>query len=137
MKTNIFKSTVLAVGLLGLFSCSENFLDSDPITDVTDSNFYLNEKDCNRALVGCYDALRSVWDAGIAFPVASEVMSDDCFGGTGKGDGKAYKMLNDFNKSTDAGNVNQFNDTWIGYYKAIYRYNKLLSKLPFLSIIIF
>lgn len=129
MKTNIFKSTVLAVGLLGLFSCSENFLDSDPITDVTDSNFYLNEKDCNRALVGCYDALRSVWDAGIAFPVASEVMSDDCFGGTGKGDGKAYKMLNDFNKSTDAGNVNQFNDTWIGYYKAIYRYNKLLSKL--------
>ncbi|WP_321439112.1 RagB/SusD family nutrient uptake outer membrane protein [uncultured Bacteroides sp.] len=134
MKTNIFKSAVLAVGLLGFISCSDNFLNSDPITDVTEDNFYLNEKDFNRALVGCYDALRTIWDDGVAFPIASEIMSDDCFGGTGKGDGKAYKMLNNFNILTDAGNVNQFNNTWISYYKAIYRYNKLLSKLDKASV---
>lgn len=129
MKKNIVKRAVVAMGFFGLLACSDSFLDVNPITDLTEDSFYLNAKDAERALVGCYDGFRTLWDDGIAFPTASEIMSDNCFGGTGKGDGSSYKMLNNLDKATDPGNDDQFNQTWINYYEAIYRLNKFLSKL--------
>lgn len=130
MKTNTIEKWMLVMGFAGLTACADSFLDVNPITDLTEDSFYLNAKDAERALVGCYDGFRGVWEEGVAFPVASEILSDNCFGGTGKGDGNSYKMLNNFDKATDPGNDDVYNTTWINYYKAIYRINKFLTKLP-------
>lgn len=109
-------------------ACSD-FLDSEPITSVTDVNFYKTPDDAYKALVGAYDGLQRVWSEGIALPVAAEVMSDNTFGGTGNSDGFGYQMMDEFDKSRASAEQNMFNMNWIAYYKAVYRCNVLLGKL--------
>ena len=84
---NKFKLYTLALGLLSLGACQDSFLETEPLTEVTDANFYKTPDDAYKALVGCYDGLHLIWGSGISFPVASEVLSDNAFGGTGNADG--------------------------------------------------
>lgn len=127
MKAIKILSLALSLAILG--ACSESFLDSDPLTERTDVNFYKTTGDAWTALVGCYDGLQRVWGGGISFPVASEVFSDNCFGGTGAGDGYGYQMIDEFDKDRSASDRNLFENNWSDYYAAIFRVNMLLSKM--------
>ncbi len=113
-----------------LCSCLDSFLDTDSKTSVTDENFYKTPEDAEMALVGCYDGYqRTVSDGGIAFYFASEILSDNCFGGTGSGDTREYQVLDRFDISEFPSNADLFNVTWKSYYAGIYRCNMLLSRL--------
>ena len=127
MKT--IKIYILALTLLTIGACQKDFLETEQKTSVTEENFYKSPDDAYKALVGCYDGLQRVWADGISFPVASEVMSDNCFGGTGNSDGFGYQMLDEFDKLRSPSDMNLFGANWGAYYKAIYRCNMLLSKL--------
>src|SRR5215203_2327918 len=96
---NALKIYVFAFALLAMGGCKKSFLDTEPITSVTDENFYKTPNDAFKALVGCYDGLQVVWSEGVALPVAAEVMSDNTFGGTGASDGFGYQMIDEFDKS--------------------------------------
>jgi len=120
--------TIVALLLLS-GACKKNFLDVEPITTVTEQNFYKTPADGFKALVGCYDGLQLIWSDGVALPVASTVFSDDSFGGTGNSDGFAYQMLDEFDKARSPSDQNVFGKNWELYYKAIYRCNVLLGKL--------
>ncbi|MFL1013212.1 RagB/SusD family nutrient uptake outer membrane protein [Flavisericum labens] len=119
---------ILCLGLLTLGSCS---LETEPLTQVTDSNFYSTTDDAFSALVGCYDGLQIATGGigGLSFPVASEVLSDDCFGGVGNADGFGFQAVDEFDKSRSPADVDLFNYNWVTYYKALYRCNVFLSKL--------
>ena len=54
---NKFKLYTLALGLLSLGACQDSFLETEPLTEVTDANFYKTPDDAYKALVGCYDGL--------------------------------------------------------------------------------
>ena len=108
--------------------CSE-FLDTEPLTTVTDENFYKTKEDAEMAIIGCYDGVQVLYASGVAFPVLSEVMSDNCFGGTGNNDALGYQVIDQFDLSVSSGEVNQLNDNWVAYYRAIYRMNVLLQKM--------
>lgn len=125
---NRFKIHILAMGAacLGLASCSESYLDTEPITSATTANFYKTENDAYRALIGCYDGWQCSNSNGIAFYVASEVMSDECLGGTGTGDDRKYQVIDRFDINQYA-DQNLFNATWTDYYAAVYRCNMLLQ----------
>ncbi len=114
---------------LALSSCTKSFLDKEPITELTDENFYRTPDDAYKALVGCYDGLQIIWAEGVAFPVAAEVMSDNCFGGTGNADGFGYQMLDEFDRQRSPADQNLFGPNWSAYYQAIFRCNTLLSKM--------
>ncbi len=116
----------LAIGALLFNSCS-GFLDSEPLTMLTDGNFYKTKADAELAIVGCYDGVQQI--GGVGFPVLSEVLSDNCFGGTGNNDDLKYQVLDEFNLSRSPGEVDILNTNWEGYYKAIYRMNVLLQKM--------
>lgn len=118
----------MSVGIISLSSCSD-FLDAEPKTDITDENFYKTKADAEKAIVGCYDGLQQVWSAGVAFPVSSEICSDNTFGGTGIADSWSYQVLDEFDLSIAPAENNIFNENWIAYYAGIYRCNKLLSKI--------
>ncbi|RVU03022.1 RagB/SusD family nutrient uptake outer membrane protein [Mucilaginibacter limnophilus] len=126
MKTLKIYMTVLSVVILS--GCSK-FLDVEPITQVTDQNFYKTPDDAFKALVGCYDGLQQIWANGMSFPVASEVLSDNTFGGTGASDGFGYQMVDEFDKTRSPADQNMFGDNWIAYYRGIHRCNTLISKL--------
>ncbi|MFT3751446.1 MAG: hypothetical protein QM800_00655 [Paludibacter sp.] len=50
----------VSAGLVLLTGCSD-FLDSNPITTLVESNYYSTEKDAQTALIGCYDGLQSIY----------------------------------------------------------------------------
>ncbi|HSD08911.1 RagB/SusD family nutrient uptake outer membrane protein [Flavobacterium sp.] len=118
---------IFCLSLLSLGSCS---LETEPLTQQTDTNFYKTTDDANAALVGCYDGLQVATGAsGIGIPVMTEIMSDDCFGGTGASDGYNYAAIDEFDISRSPADVDLLNLNWIAYYKAIYRCNIFLSKM--------
>lgn len=125
-KINLYLATAF---LLVTGACGDSFLDADPKTTLTDENFYKTPADAYTALVGCYDGLQIVWAEGVSLPVASEVFSDNAFGGTGNGDGFGYQMLDEFDKDRSPSDQNIFERNWDAYYKAVYRCNILLSKM--------
>lgn len=126
------KINLYIVALVALFasSCEKDFLDVEPITQLTDANFYKTPKDAFNALVGCYDGMQiAVGASGLAFPVAAEVLSDDCYGGTGNSDGYNYQALDEFDISRAPSFTDLYSDTWAKYYAGIYRCNVLLTKM--------
>ncbi len=130
---NKFKLNILVLGVLSisLFSCSESFMNVEPQTSILDQNFYKTEADAEMALIGCYDGYqRTSSNGNLSFYVTSEVLSDNCFGGTGNTDGRGYQALDRFDISQSPSDNNLFNGTWADYYAGIFRCNTLLQKLP-------
>ena len=126
-KLNIF---LIFVAIIDLTSCSESFLDVDPMTEVLDNNFYKTAADAEMALIGCYDGYqRTSSNGNPAFYVMSEILSDNCFGGTGHTDGRAYQAIDRFNLAESPADNNIFNGTWADYYAGIFRCNTLIQKL--------
>ena len=130
---NKIKIYSFLTGIMGLFllSCSENFLDVAPQTSILDQNFYKSQADAEMALVGCYDGYqRTSSNGNQSFYITSEVLSDNCFGGTGNTDGRAYQALDRFDIGQSPSDNNIFNGTWLDYYAGIFRCNTLLKKIP-------
>ncbi|MGF7138167.1 RagB/SusD family nutrient uptake outer membrane protein [Roseimarinus sediminis] len=129
---NKLKQYILIFGTmsLGLFSCSESFLDVEPQTSIVDQNFYKTIDDAEMALIGCYDGYqRTSSNGNQAFYVTAEVLSDNCFGGTGNTDGRGYQALDRFDIGESPSDNNLFNGTWSDYYAGIFRCNTLLQKM--------
>jgi hypothetical protein len=130
MKTSSILYTSLLASSLIFGSCSSSFLDVDPMTNVLETNFYKTVEDAEMALVGCYDGYqRTSSNGNLSFVVASEVLSDNCFGGTGNTDGRAYQVLDRFDISQSPSDNNLFDGTWTDYYAGIFRCNTLLNKM--------
>lgn len=125
------KLTIYLLALTSLLfcACSESWLDSEPLTGLNGDTFYRSTKDAELAIVGCYDGIQTLYASGIAFPVLSEVASDNCFGGTGANDDYKYEILDHFDLQISPAEVDMLNDNWKNYYKAIYRCNMLLLNL--------
>ncbi|MFW6389119.1 MAG: RagB/SusD family nutrient uptake outer membrane protein [Marinilabiliaceae bacterium] len=123
----------MMAGFLALTGCSDDFLDSTPKTSLTEANFYQTKEDAEIAIVGCYDGLQVLNQEGVAFPVASEVLSDNCFGGTGNNDDYGYQLLDEFDLQRAPSMQNMFEENWKNYYEGIYRVNMLLEKMDQIS----
>jgi uncharacterized membrane protein len=126
---NKFKIYTLALGFLSLGACQDGFLETEPLTSVTDANFYKTPDDAYKALVGCYDGLHLIWADGVSMPVASEIMSDNAFGGTGNSDGYGYQAIDEFDQSRSPSDLNLYGSNWSAYYRAVYRCNMLINKI--------
>lgn len=127
---NIIKSTITILSgavVLGFSSCTD-FLDTESKTSLFDQNYYKTIEDAEMALVGCYDGWQGV-SSGLPFYLASEIMSDNCFGATGNGDGRGYQAVDRFDILESPADANMFLDTWKNYYAGIFRCNTLLLKL--------
>jgi hypothetical protein len=109
-------------------------MDVEPETSILDQNFYKTQADAEMALVGCYDGFqRTSSNGNQSFYITSEVLSDECFGGTGNTDGRGFQALDRFDISESSSDNNIFNGTWADYYAGIFRCNTLLQKLPTIS----
>ena len=126
------KYRILVIALIAMisFNSCDKFLTSE-LTDAkkTSESYYQTPSDAYTALVGCYNGLDLIWNGGIAFPVVSEVLSDNCLGGTGASDGYGYQLLDEFDKSVSPSDVSIYSNTWKHYYQAIYRCNTLIDKI--------
>jgi starch-binding outer membrane protein, SusD/RagB family len=129
-KTKLYISIA---ALLTFSSCGENFLDSEPYTQLSDLNYYKNPEDASSALVGVYDGLQRMYSSAFAMPVVSEILSDNAFGGLGKSDGYGGQLLDEFDPLRSPGDKDIMLDNWKNYYFGIYRCNTLLINLDGVS----
>jgi len=130
MKMKNLNVYIPIIALLSLVSCKKSFLDTEDVTSATEQNFYKTPSDAYKALVGVYDGLQRAGTSGLGMAVvATEVMSDNCFGGAGNADGFGIQMMDEFDKLRSPSDQDLFGDNWNVYYKAIYRANMLLTHL--------
>ncbi|MCF4100239.1 RagB/SusD family nutrient uptake outer membrane protein [Gillisia sp. M10.2A] len=126
-KLNIY---FLIASVLLTTACSKDFLDAEPVTEVTDANFYNTPEDAYSALVGCYDGMQvATGISGLSYPVASMILSDDFFGGTGNADGYGIQAVDEFDINRSPSDQNLYENLWSAYYKGIYRCNILINKM--------
>jgi len=129
MKTYIYNIVALGLLALGMTACSESFLETSSKTESTTDNYFQTETDAYRAVIGCYDGWQCTVSYGptFSFHYLSELLSDECFGGTGNADSRNTQVLDRFDIGQDNSQTNLFNDLWTYYYQAIYRCNELIS----------
>lgn len=130
---NKMKYNILLAGCLcfasGTTSCTDGFLDIESKTESSTGTFYKTENDAYRALIGCYDGWRQTSSAmGTGFFMGSEVMSAECFGATGNGDGRGYQAIDRFDISQSPADLNLYEADWKNYYAGVYRCNELITR---------
>ncbi len=126
--TKIKYFAVTLVLLLGMGSCSQDFLEMEPLTDRVEGNFYKTEKDAFEALVSIYDVLQ--WQSSYGYhpwDLVSNVLSDDAFsGGSGPGDRPGLNRMGKFSSYTTD---EEALGLWKDRYSGIYRANIFLEKI--------
>ena len=130
MKTKILSIAAMGMLVLGMTSCGNEFLEVSSKTEGTTGNYYSNESALSRALIGCYDGWQRTVSNGptFAFHYLSELLSDQCMGGTGANDARNSSVVDRFDISEDNSQENLHNTLWTSYYAAIYRVNELLTR---------
>ena len=128
IRTKISAALVALTGL-ALGSCSENFLDVSSKTEPNSQNYYKTESQALRALYGCYDGWRQISSnpGAYSFLMASSIMSDECYGGAGVGDGYGAQLVDRFDKSAAPSEMNVFEQEWKVYYAGVFRCNTLIT----------
>ena len=97
--------TSLAV-LCGTTSCMEEFLESEPMTQLTSANYYKTPEDLYQSLVGCYQQLRGGYGDFFQF---LNIAGDDCYGGGGATDAYGNQIWDEFVHYNDL-EINRY--TW-------------------------
>ncbi|WP_423126935.1 RagB/SusD family nutrient uptake outer membrane protein [Gaoshiqia sp. Z1-71] len=112
--------------LLGVVSCSEDFLDNKPITIQTAQGYFQTPKNALEGLAGCYNGL--VLDGWANMYFISTIASDEAFAGGGPGEAVSGTPFG-WDEFKEAGALNQNLDIWKNRYTAIFRCNSLLENL--------
>jgi starch-binding outer membrane protein, SusD/RagB family len=128
MKKTFLYIASLTLSLTSFVACSDEFLDTTSKTESNTETFYKTVADAEMALIGCYDGWqRTVSSGNPGIYLASEMLSDQCFGGAGNGDGRNFQVLDRFNQAESSADQDIFDTDWKNYYAAIYRCNELLA----------
>jgi len=120
------KKIIYLLSIVLLFSnCSEDFLDSEPLTKKVNTSFYQTPEDIHQALSGIYCLMNSGWRHSFFF---SELMSDDRFGGGGSVDPHIQAISDFINLEYD-----MYLTPWQQNYGGIFRANMLLQSTSQIS----
>ncbi len=129
MKKVLLNTKTWASALLFLVftSCSESFLEKEPLGLLTSANFFTTEDHAIQATNAVYSHLRD-WEVHVfAYIGVTDIASDDSDKGSTPTDANFLLEVDDF--TFDAGNL-AFSTVWRGYYKGIYRANLCIENIP-------
>ncbi|QNF33497.1 RagB/SusD family nutrient uptake outer membrane protein [Adhaeribacter swui] len=126
----ISKNIKIAVALVILTfsgtSC-EDFLESEPISQIGETNFFKTESDFKQALVGAYSAFAQVYSGNGYYSLLVDLRSDNTTELTAGGDGNdAKRNIDEFRETTDNEHLTAF---WQSSYTLIARCNSILARI--------
>lgn len=76
-----------------------------------------------------YDGWRQVSsNPGIGFYVASTIMSDECYAGTGFTDPRNYQVIDRFSQRESPADLTIYTQDWKVYYAGVYRCNEMITR---------
>jgi hypothetical protein len=117
----------LITGGLVLQACEDEFLDRQPLSDLTTANFYTSAEDALAALNAAYDPLQ--WDVHSRM---DWIFGDVVGGDTDKGstDDQDYAEILQFQNFTQVATAPLLMDFWSQSYDGVYRTNLVLERVP-------
>ena len=124
MKTKIY--IVIAIGVLAITaqsSCKKDFLEKDPINQVTADVAFVDKAAAEKLLQGAYDGMYNdyhIWD----FMINGDVTADNAYAG---GDNQANIQIDLFTATSTNGNVGR---DWGALYADIKNANEVLENVP-------
>ena len=119
MKNILVAITIFLTSLL--MSCSEDFIDLDPISSVSVDRLYQTDKDFQDALTAVYNAFQTQYQNHYIF---GDIRADDFWQEIYKGN--SWSFSDTFATTSSDGLMNS---TWQNYYRAIFRINTILLKI--------
>ena len=106
-------------------SCSENFIDLNPISNLNSSGFYVSQDEINQAVLSAYAGLRSLYNA--QFIRLGEIRSDNTGYSWLAGNPANEKGIDEF--ASPLLSENDFlNDCWDDGYEVILRANLVINR---------
>lgn len=108
------------------FSCKEDFIDLQPISDMNAGIFYKTEQDMNQAVLSPYASLRSLYNQ--PFIYMGEIRSDNTTFSWVPGNSKDMTSIDNFGDVLLSDNSNVLN-VWNNSYNTILRCNIVLDKI--------
>ena len=122
-----YKIIGLILLIIGISSCTEEFLEVEPKGTALEENYYSNEREAYAGLVAVYDRLGKYSSSFENMVTMMNAGSDDHFAGGGNAtDGTGIQSFSDYSIS-ESTIPRSF---WSDYYQGIFRANILLIKLP-------
>ncbi len=131
MKTNFLfhKKILLPLVLIFAFSqgCKKEFLDRQPLGQLTFDTFFKTEEHAVQATNAVYNQYRSFDCAALSLLACTDIISDDADKGSVPNDEIPIQDIDDF----IAGPTNpHFSAIWRGHYRAIARANLAIQNIP-------
>jgi hypothetical protein len=127
MTKNMKKIFLLFLTVALFAGCSQSFLDTVPLTQKTNNDYYQTPADMQMALTAAYVTMVACPSGSVlnSYPfVGSELMSDDRFGGGGDND-LTPRAICDFKIDGQ----DMYLGAWQRYYSGIFRCNMLLENI--------
>ena len=119
LSKSILSVALGATTFLGLTSCGDDFLDRQPIDQITVDNFYRTETDLESGILAAYTALQSQQYFGEGWRV-DETPSDDSRQNFGS-------AIDNFSVTAGSGEVASY---WSGRYRLVTLANIMIDKAP-------
>lgn len=124
MKKSIKYVLILLAVTSVMQSCMDDFLTVEPLSNITNENFWKSEKDARAGLNAAYTFIQKAYITG--FLVWGEARSDDFLGNVSGGSPMQNVTLNRLNSTMSACN-------WDNWYKVVSIANYAIYYIPFME----
>ncbi|MDT0558451.1 RagB/SusD family nutrient uptake outer membrane protein [Ichthyenterobacterium sp. W332] len=122
MKNNIIKkSAALLVIVVAYLSCTDEFVNRDPVYSIDSENYFNSESDYFNALIASYDMLQSTYANAILGEIAS---NNTLCGGESATDVVGWQQIDDMIHTPVNGNLR---DIWNWMFAGVNRANYILE----------
>lgn len=130
IKTTNMKNTLSIIAFLSVLffaaSCSDDFLEQPPRSDLTVGSFPVTAEDALLATNAAYNITRAWQIATGGFPIL-DIMADDAVKGSNPGDGLEVSVYENFTHTPTEGSIERWYKT---VYEAIRRANLVIIEVP-------
>ncbi|MBE9576773.1 RagB/SusD family nutrient uptake outer membrane protein [Flavobacterium proteolyticum] len=122
MKKYILKSSIAVLILtLAFVSCTDSFVDRDPVYSIDSENYFNSEEDYNKALIAAYDMLQSSY----VNVLLGEIASDNTLsGGESANDVIGFQQVDEMTHTPINSNIK---DIWNWMFAGVNRANYILE----------
>jgi tetratricopeptide (TPR) repeat protein len=119
---------IVVIILIGsCWSSCKKFLESKPVSQVSEDNFYKTEADFHQALIGAYAAFGQLYQGNGYYSLLVDLRSDNTTELTAGGGGNDAKMnIDEFKEVPDNEHLTAF---WQNSYVMITRANNIISRI--------
>jgi hypothetical protein len=127
MKKIIYSLSLLFI--LAFAGCSKDFLEVQPVGQLTSDNFLKNDNEVKLATMGIYNKIQQNYSAGAwasVYFIKNLPADDTKCAGPNSGDTPEYQYLDDFNITSDN---SRFATIWTNFYSTISSCNTIITNV--------